>query len=336
MKRFRALAALLLAILAAAAWFLWIRVPKIETVSPHQGPAMEVIYATGIVEPQYWIKAGPTIPGRITEMNCEEGNKVTEGMLLARLDSQTAEAKLAEAAAVTAFRREEYERLVRLHEREVASEQALERARSELLQAEAARTVTERALADLSVRSPLTGIVLRREGEVGQVVQAGEAICWVGEARPLHIVADVDEEDRPRVKPGQEVLVRYPAYPGDVFKGRIRDITPKGDPFSKSYRVYIDLTEEQAEIIGMTAEVNIVIRREEEALLIPILALDEGHVWLVEKERLKRRPVEIGIRSPTTAEVLSGLQEGDVIARYPQPDFVDGMRINPAEASPWP
>ena len=87
------------------------------------------------------------------------------------------------------------------------------------------------------------------------------------EAREAHASAhwhcEIDEEDIPLVSPGQQVLIGADAFPDRVFEGRVQEITPKGDPIARSFRVRIALSGDTPLRTGMTADCNILIDRRE-------------------------------------------------------------------------
>ena len=111
----------------------------------------------------------------------------------------------------------------------------------------------------MTIISPIDGMVLRREIEPGEFVKQGDTAFWVGQPKPLRITAEVDEEDIPLVKLKQRALIKSDAFPEQVSEGLISDITPKGDPLNKNFRVRISLPENSPLYVGMTVEVNIII-----------------------------------------------------------------------------
>jgi len=62
-------------------------------------------------------------------------------------------------------------------------------------------------IGDFEIRAPMAGQVLRIDGEVGEVAQLGETLAWIGQPRPLQIIAEVNEEDIPLVATGQQALI---------------------------------------------------------------------------------------------------------------------------------
>jgi RND family efflux transporter MFP subunit len=208
-----------------------------------------------------------------------------------------------------------------------------DRARSEW-QAADATVARARALRSfMTLTAPADGQILRRDGEVGQVIPANQPIFYFSRREPLRIEAEVDEEDITLVQPGQRVLIRAPALPDQVIDGKLAAITPKGDPVSRAFRVRIEPKDDAPLRIGMTAEVNIVVTERANALLVPATAVVDGQVWTVRDGELHRQPVQAGIGGETRTEILSGLTESDAIVVRPTAGVREGRR---ARATPDP
>jgi RND family efflux transporter MFP subunit len=324
------LALLLLAALGAAtgAYFYLSRPTSVTLAAAALGDAAEIVYATGVVEPHTWAKVAPLIRERIVELcNCE-GSRVTAGDVLARLDNTEPQAVLRELVARESFAIRDLTRLRDLAARNVGTQQDLERAESEEARIEALIAAQESRLKSYVLRAPLDGVVLRQEGEVGEIADPAEVLFWVGQPRPLQIVAEVNEEDIPRVAPGQRTLLRADAFPDAPLEATVASITPMGDPVAKTYRVRFALPEGTPLMIGMTVEVNVVTATRPDALLVPVGALTaNGAVLVVEDGRAQRREVATGIRGTTQVEIVEGLKQGEMVV-VPVPDGLeDGARV---------
>jgi RND family efflux transporter MFP subunit len=319
-------------------WAWQMRPVQVATVSIGRGAAIQVVYATGVVEPVHWAKVGPLTTGRIAEIFARDGDALVAGDRLARLDDREARARLAELEARERYWREELSRQTQLAERGHATRDARDRAQSEYLQIVAGVAAQRQRIADLTLLTPMDGIVLRQDGEVGETVEAKSTLFWVGRPRPLRVIAEVDEEDIPRVTEGYVAHVKSDAFPGTVLSGRVADITPKGDPVAKSYRVRIALPEDSRLRIGMTTEVNIVVREVADAVLAPVAALHgpagSRYVFLPVRGQVQRRSVRLGIEGRTMVEILEGLVPGDDVIVAPPPGIDAGRRIVVVPAIP--
>ncbi|GHD59507.1 RND transporter [Thalassobaculum fulvum] len=322
------LVAAVLAAAGAAGYWLYLRPTPVDAVAARRGDAAEIVYATGVVEPRTWAKVTALIRERITWLcNCE-GETVVKGAELARLDDREAQAALAELKARLQLAHDELERQSVLAGRNVASQQALDRARSEVAQYEALAAGQVARIESYVLRAPGTGVVLRQDGEVGEIAEPGTVLFWVGRPTPLLVIADVNEEDVPRVEVGQRVLLRSDAFPDRELAAVVDSVTPKGDPVTKTFRVRLRLPDDTPLRIGMSVDVNIVVRVSENTMLIPGLAVEGGAVFVVEDGTARRRTVDVGIRGTRATEILSGLGEGErVITPFPA-ELADGARVD--------
>lgn len=325
MRRYVVAVAAAAAVGAAAFWYALRPVP-LSVVAPKRGDAAEIVYASGVVEPRVWAKA--TVRERIVEQcNCE-GERVETGDALARLDDTEAQAILGELQARLSLAQEEYRRKLALAERNTISEQTVDRARTDVAQLEALIAGQEARLAAYVLRAPSAGRVLRQDGEIGEVAELGTVLFWVGEPRPLIVEAEVNEEDIPRVEVGQKAYLRSDAFPERALEAVVDSITPKGDPVTKTYRVRLGLPEDTPLRIGMSTDVNIVVRLSRNALIIPAAAVSGTKVAVVKSRKAMLREIKTGIRGTNGVEVLSGLEESERIISPLPPDLADGTRVD--------
>lgn len=322
----------ILLVLAAgsAAGFLYYKKDsgKLEAVQPIRGPAVQAVYATGTVEPSVLIPVAPRQAARLIALMADEGQTVKKGEVLAQLEDTDLQNTLTELQAKADLAEKDYNRKNELYRRKATSEQDLDQAKAAR---DAARATVERARAELSylqLRAAEDGLVIRREGEVGEMIASNQPVFWMSCCKPLRIVSEVDEEDIALVQPGQKVLIAADAYPGETFSGKVLSITPKGDPVARSYRVRIGLDGDQKLMIGMTAETNIVTQEKESALLVPLQSVADGKIWTVESGKLKSRPVRTGMKTLRAIEILEGIDENSVVITDADRDMKDGQDVS--------
>jgi RND family efflux transporter MFP subunit len=321
-------AVLVAAALAAGLWWWMVgRAVAVSTVAPVRGTAVEIVYATGAVQPVRWAKVTSLIRQRIIEFCDCEGRQVKRGDVLARLDDKEIRAQLHELRAREEFAKSEVARTTELIARGATTTQAHERAMAELRQVQGLLTVLSERVDQYTITSPIDGEVLRKDGRVGEIVEAGTILFRVGVPKPLEVEAEVNEEDIPRVSVGQLVLFRTDAFPGRRIEGKVREITPMGDPVAKTYRIRIDLPDDTPLRIGMSVEANVVTREKENALLVPADALQSSHVFVAADEVARRREVKIGIRGTRMIEILDGLTEKDRVISPVTAAIADGRRV---------
>jgi RND family efflux transporter MFP subunit len=308
--------------------------PRVRVALPQRGPAVEAVYATGTVEPVRWAKIASTETGRIVAYPAAEGQAVHQGEVLVRLDDIKARAQVRELEVRVDFLERDLQRYAALVKSNTVSRQAYERVQSDLDQARASLAVARQQLADLTIVSPLDGIVLRKDGEIGEVVKSDVVLLWIGRDRPYWITAEVDEEDVPRVATGQRTLITADAYPDETFDGTVAEITPMGDPINKNYRVRVLLPADSPLLVGMTVEANIVVRVHEDALLVPETAVVGDIVWVAAQERAQRRPVQTGVYGDGMVEIRGGLAADEPVILDPPEQLSDGAAVRVRNAKP--
>jgi membrane fusion protein (multidrug efflux system) len=323
--------AVLVALAGAVWWWRVGRGPEVTAVSPWRGTAVEIVYATGAVEPVRWAKVTSLIRGRIVELCDCEGRVVAKGDVLVRLDDREQRAQLQELKAREDFAKREVGRVTELIGRGASTTQAHERVSTDLRTLQALISVQMEKLDNYAITAPMDGVVLRRDGEVGEIVDPGQIMFRVGVPKPLQVVAEVNEEDIPRVVLGQKVLLRSDAFAGKQLEGKLREITPMGDPVAKTYRIRIALPDDTPLKVGMSVEANVVTREKPNALLIPSDAVQGTTVFVVDGDRVQRRNVEIGIRGTRAVEILAGLKEDERVASPAATDLADGKRVRVRE-----
>jgi RND family efflux transporter MFP subunit len=321
------LVVVLLAAAAAFGWWRYGRGPEVTAVTPWRGTAAEIVYATGAVEPVRWARVASLIRDRIIELCDCEGKSVSKGDVLARLDDREQRAALQELKAREDFIKREVSRVTELMGRGSATTQAYERASMDLRQIQALISVQMEKIDNYTITAPMEGVVLRRDGEVGEIAEVGQILFRVGVLKPLQVVAEVNEEDIPRVAVGQAVLLRTDAFPNGRLAGTVREITPMGDSVAKTYRIRVALPEDTPLKPGMSVEANVVIREKPNALLIPADAVQGTTVPVIQSDRIERRNVEFGIRGNRAVEVVGGLGENERVALQVPADLPDGARI---------
>jgi len=307
--------------------------PSMTVVHPRRGPAVQAVYATGTVEPTLMVPISAHNMARLVELNADEGSTVVKGRVLAKLEDDDLRRAVEVTEAEERYTKAELDRLAVLVARQVVARSAYDRAKAdwEKARAAAARAAVEAGY--LQLVAPADGTVIRRDGEIGQLIGANQTVFWLYSNAPLRISAEVDEEDIAQVRPGQQVLIRSDALPDQTFQGQVQAVTPKGDPVARSYRVRISLPGGTPLMIGMTTETNIILRQSDHALLVPAGSVQQDTVWQVEDGRLSPKKVRIGAKGATEVEIVEGVGDGDWIVAAPSPSLKAGQQVHAVPAA---
>lgn len=284
----------------------------------------------------------------------------------ARFEAEEASLEVAVAAAARArieaanpeleFVRRDFERVQALVAEQVASPQALDEAekhyqvsrnRKELLEAAArsadaqvtqarARVAAARAALDLAeesrrhatIRSPIRGVVLARDTEVGDAVSsilnlgsAATRIMMLGDTSSVYVEGEVDEADVGRIQSGLPVRTTVESFSGETFAGTVTRIAPMGREKDNvtTFEVRVSISNPQGKLrVNMSANAEIVLEDRRDTRLIPEAALvydPQGKAFVqvrdaAEKTGSRRVPVKTGISNGQRTEVVEGVSEG--------------------------
>lgn len=333
LKHLVLLVAAIAALVAGGRYFL--HVPEVAVTHITRGQSVTAVYASGTVEPVVLMKIAPKLMGRLAELAVDEGGEVKAGQMLARLDDQELRANLAQLEARLELAKREAARADTLLARRTGTVQERDKAQSNLQEVQAAWAMADKQRSEYTLLAPAAGRVIRRDGEVGELIAANQALFYLAACAPeacnkaLRITANVDEEDIALVKPGQKVFIRADAFPGQSFAGKVETVTPKGDATERNFRVRIGLPPDLPLQIGMSTEINIIIAVQDDAWLLPASAVRDGKVWLVREGRLAQVTIETGPTSSDKIAVKGGLTPDDAVVVAPEETFKAGQKRRP-------
>jgi RND family efflux transporter MFP subunit len=322
------LAALLL---GGGGYLLWAGQPRtVETTAARQGTAVELVYATGFVEPEQPVSVAARVTAPVVEVLVDEGQRVRRGQPVVRLadDEQQAALRQARAERIRAARDEA--RTLALYRQGWVTRAARDQAVAAADATRAAEQTFAARIGQYVLRAGIDGIVLKRDVEPGDLATPSRVLMTLGDPARVRVTAAVDERDVPRILPGQEAVMSTEAFPGRIIKGRVREITPGGDPTERAFRVRLMLEDAPSLPLGLTLEVNIVTKRVQRALLVPATAVRGQQVWTVEDGKAQPRQVKTGITGTDEVQILQGLRAGKAVIRDPPDDLEAGEKVKVA------
>jgi RND family efflux transporter MFP subunit len=312
---------------ALAGWYAT-RPISVTAARAARGPAASVVYATGYIEPRNPVDVSSRVTAPVAQVLADEGDRVALGEGLVVLDSADLNQALAELSASRINAEQDEQRALALFRRGFLARAARDKAVAAASSARAAEAAARARLNQYVVRSGIAGVVLRRDVEPGELATPTKTLFQIGDPNALRITATVDERDIPLVRRGAQVMMSSDAYPGRVIRGAVYEITPGGDPEQRAFRVRIR-PDNMADLpVGLTLEVNILISKKANALLVPGGALRRGNVWIVADGRSRLTKVRTGIRGEKSVEIVSGLGEGACVIVDPSDDLEDGKRVS--------
>jgi membrane fusion protein (multidrug efflux system) len=200
---------------------------------------------------------------------------------------------------------------------------------------EAARArvaLARKAVADTSVRAPLTGLVAERVVSVGDYVTRGARVATVVRIDPLRVELTIPEQHVSLVKVGQQVRLTVDAYPGQEFPATVRFVSPslRSDQRALTVEAIASNTDSRLKP-GFFATALVRQPDAAPALLVPATAVETvagtSRVYAVKDNRIEERIVTIGEKLDAKVEITSGVTKGDIVATEPKGRLSDGQQV---------
>ncbi|MDR1349974.1 MAG: efflux RND transporter periplasmic adaptor subunit [Zoogloeaceae bacterium] len=258
------------------------------------GEIRQTVSANGTLNPVTLVNVGTQVSGSVKALYVDFNDQVKEGQVLAELDdamlaaqSRQSKANLMSANATLDLAVANADRMRTLFAQEYVSKQevdqsaqALKSAQAQVRQAQAQADKDEANLGYTIIRSPVSGVVVDRQVDVGQTVAASfqtpTLFKIAQDLAQMQIDSAFAEADVGNIKVGQQVMFTVDAFPDRNFRGKVRQVrlNPTTTSNVVTYNVVVAVDNpDQILLPGMTAYVNITVAQSDNALLLPNAAL---------------------------------------------------------------
>ena len=292
------------------------------------GPAI-----SGNLEAESQATVRAEVGGAVLQTLAEQGQRVSAGQPLARLDDATlraaqlaAKSQVATAENASAIAKRQVDRNEALMKAGAIAERDLELVRNQYQSAESqlatARSMlanAEKQLAKTTIIAPFGGVVSQRQVSAGDVVQPGGALYTIVNPATMRLEASVPADQLSAVRVGIPVDFTVNGYPGRQFTGRVTRINPVADPTTRQVRIIVTLPNTSGTLVGGLFADGHVASEVRSAPVLPLAAVDERglkpYVMRIKNGVVQKTEVELGIRDAATetVEVRNGVQPGDTI-----------------------
>lgn len=332
----------------------------LETVKAERGELTETVTATGTIESVTQVDVGTQVTGIIDKLYADYNTVVTKGQLIAEIektllqsDLTSAEANVESARLTYEYNLVNYNRDKALHDKQLISDYEFQTSKKEL---EVSKTAYDKSKADkvraaknlnyAEIYSPIDGIVISREVEVGQTVVSNMNVAnlyTIADLDNMQVIGNVDEADIGQVKVGQAVTFSVDAYSDELFEGHVTQVrlNPTVESNVVTYEVVVAAPNPDHKLIpGLTANLIIYTMSEDNVLLLPTkafmftpqindddnlpkpdgdagkLVLGDGQkcVWVVKDGRLVPTVVTVGASNGLKTVIHEGLSDNDAVA----------------------
>lgn len=273
--------------------------------------------------------------GKLASINVKAGSVISEGEVIATLDTQDLSIRLQQAYNTLRDKQATVDKILDDLKDKGSDEtytQRQTRTTAEVARDSAYDAVKEaqRAFQDAVLVSPISGLVTQANGVPGQVVSITDLIAQVVDNSQVMFDTDIDESDIGKISVGQSAEVTLDAYAGQTFKGSVDQILPLTKTTSSganvvTVRIRLNTTPKTF-VNGLTGEASIILSEVKNTLTIPQDALREDNTVVIQKnKKLEPAKVQTGIFSDTDVEIKGGLENNEkVLLNPPAP----GTKLN--------
>jgi RND family efflux transporter MFP subunit len=292
------------------------------------------ISISGNIEGDKTVRIGFLVAGKISYIAAEEGQKINKGQLVSSLEATNYAIGKELADVQVAQTQDEYQRLKIMHDRKSISDSDFSKITHGLEQAKAQQKLQAKNLSDTRLYSPISGVLLKKNAEVGEITAAGTPLFVISDISTVKAIAYIPESELQHVRIGQEANVLVSSL-GENFKGKITEVGSAADPSSRAFTVKITIQNPKQSIRpGMIAEAKINSDVKTEFLAIPTESVlrnlnNQNIVYVVDKVKNKafERKVSLGALTDNYIEIVAGLNPGDVIVTSGQNKLTDGADV---------
>ena len=301
---------------------------RLETVNVQ--PVAQTQEFTATVDADVVNNISPSVVLRIDKILVEVGDRVQAGQLLAEMDRSN----LIQSKTQLDNIQLEYDRQLALYEVGGTSKQLLD---AQQVQLDVARTAYDNLKENTQLISPIDGIVTARNYDNGDMYSAGKPLLTVQKIVPVKLMIHVSEGFYTQVKEGMPVKIHLDVYKDETFTGKVSLIYPTIDAATRTFPVEITLDNKDMRVRpGMFARVTIDFGTERRVVL-PDLAVvkqtgsGDRYVYVYNDGKVVFLKVELGRRTDTRYEVLSGVSDGARVVVAGQSRLYNGAEVTVVE-----
>lgn len=291
---------------------------RVETVTVTKMVLADQFETLGSLSSRDNIEVSSELAGQIVKIHFKPGTLVEKGTLLIQLDNTVLKSELATAKANLSLSESNYDRIQRLAERKLASEQAKDQALADLREKQNIVKARQAMLEKLSLRAPFSGTLGSRKISVGQYVKAGQPLVSLIANQQLRVEYSLPERLISRLQQGQKIQVFSDAYPKQTFRGSVNYIAPIVDKETRTIAVEALINNEQNLLSpGLFVRVRHQLSLAKMRLLVPeeslIPTINGQKIFILRGNKAITKGVKTCMHHAALIEICRGLKADDII-----------------------
>jgi membrane fusion protein (multidrug efflux system) len=299
----------------------------------------QAIAAVGSLRSDETVILRPEVAGRVSEILFKEGERVTKGQTLVKLDDSVQQADLDRAKANLTLSKTKHERSIDLRNKGFISSQALEEAENNWKVAQADSELMSARSGKTAIRAPFSGTIGLRQISVGDYVKEGQDLVNLESIDPLKVDFRVPELALSLLRDGQLLQITLDALPDKAYDGKVVAINPLIDANGRAVSIRAQVPNKDGKLRpGMFARVRLFTSGDKDTIVVPEESLfplgDDKYVYKVVEGKAMRQKIDIGQRREGKVEVMAGLTPEDVVVTAGVIKLREGVPVTIANSAP--
>jgi len=290
-----------------------------------------VVSAVGTLNSRNTSVLSSKIMGKVIALHAKEGDHVSQGKILLRIESGEISAQVFQAQAAYNNARLQYDRIKRLFDEKAATQMEMDQATLGLDSANAGLNGAKAMESYTIIEAPISGQIVEKLINLGEMALPGQPIIKIEDNRNLRLEVTVREQDLRFIQAGKPVIVQIDALPGRDIKATVAQVVPASDVRTHSFIVKINIPTDKSLITGMYGKA-LFSTGKREAILVPRTAVVElsgiSGVYIVSAEgRGVFQMVQLGDVNGDSVEAVTGLKSGDQVIVSRHEIRLDGKKV---------
>ena len=301
-----------------------------------QKPIVEEVEALGTLRANESVDLTSTVTELVTDVLFQDGQRVSKGDVLVKMDAAEEEAELAEEQSLLEEAKRQVDRIEPLAAKGTASESILDERRREVETANARIKAIRSRISKRQITAPFDGVVGLRNVSTGALAQPGTLMTTIDDDRVMKLDFSVPSVFLSVLEPGAKILAQTKAYPAETFEGTLVSVDSRIDPITRAVLVRA-LIENPDRRLKPGLLMRVVLQKKpRETLVIPEEAVipsgSQYHVLVIQGtengQTVAKKNVELGVRRQGEVEVLSGVEPGDLVVTHGTMRAIPGKAVS--------
>ncbi|WP_339666153.1 efflux RND transporter periplasmic adaptor subunit [Maribacter arcticus] len=307
-------------------------IPKVTVKDIKKSSENEVLNYSGTIEADNVVSLGFSVPGRISRVYVQEGQKVKKGQLLAAIDVTTYKNAFDIANAGLEQANDNFKRLNGLFQKGSLPERDFIAVKVGVAQANANKNLAAKKLSDTKLYAPFSGIITAKMTEIGATAAPGIPAFTVMKTDKVYAKASITESEISKLKIGTDAKVEI-ASMGETFNGKVAIVNPSADALTRTFNVKVRLDNAENKLLpGMISNIKIETGNEVSVITVPTDAIvrdanDLIYVYVVKENKAIKKRVSLGNFKGNEVIVTDGLQLNDKVIIAGQRNLKDGQTV---------